>query len=226
MKVLGNPKAVNRSLIERVRKIRVEKVVAEDFLRLMVRDSVSAKSTILDCGQSLRNYANAVKENAKSVETLDINEFGNYPDYLVDVCDERGMSFFAGKYDFVIAFSLLEHVYDPFKASANLFAALKPGGQLIGSAPFLFPRHGPVDLSYQDFWRFSRDSYAVLFPAASNITLFPLRGRISTAINVLTLRYRFSFEQRFKKISLRTNRLASRNGNELQASGYGFIVNR
>jgi len=226
VETFGDPKEVNRSLIERVKKIRIKKVVDEDYLRLIVVQSVDSTFSVLDCGQSLRNYSNRVKEKSALVETLDINEFGEYPDFLVDVCDERGMSTFANKYDLITAFSLIEHCHDPFKASSNLFAALKKGGQIVGSAPFLFPRHGPADLSYQDFWRFSRDSYAILFPDASDITLYPLRGRIGTALNVLTLRYRFSFETRFHKLSSRINRWHSRNGHELQASGYGFIVTK
>jgi SAM-dependent methyltransferase len=226
MRILGNPSRVNQELINRIKQIQMHELLDEDSLRGLLIQEVTDRSVILDCGQSLRHLAKQVKEKCNLYETIDINEFDNYPDYLVDVCDTESMRVFAGKFDFVVAFSLLEHCHEPFSASANLFGSLRKGGKLFGSAPFLFPRHGPKDLSYQDFWRFSRDSYAVLFPQASKITLYPLRGRIGTALNVLSLRYRFSLETKFFRIASTINRLASTKGNELQSSGYGFIVER
>jgi hypothetical protein len=224
LKTIGNPTRANQELVNKVKAIKVSKVRSEDSLRLMLIDMISYKSKVLDCGKSLREVFDIAKNKSEMIETLDINSFGDYPDYLIDVCDKQGMKFFQSKYDLVVAFSLIEHCYNPFLACENLFSALKRGGKVVGSAPFLFPRHGPEDLSYQDFFRFTRDSYAVLFPRASNIELFPLRGRLATGLNVLSLRYRFSFEKRFKRSSTLVNNLASSGSHGLQSSGYGFII--
>lgn len=226
MRVFGDPKGTNQAVIDRVNRIRVLKVTDEDYLRSQVENLVDSDTVILDCGQSLRHFSNSIKEKVRLLETLDINQFENYPDYLVDVCDSKGMSFFKDRYDLVIAFSLLEHCHNPFWASENLFLSLKKGGKIVGSAPFLFPRHGPSDIAYQDFWRFSRDAYAMLFPEASSIVLYPLRGRVATAINVLSLRYRFSFEKKWRLLSKLVNQIGSRRGNELQSSGYGFVITK
>jgi SAM-dependent methyltransferase len=226
VKTIGNPREVNEQLIQRIKKIQLMKVSSEDALRSQFLHETSHHASVLDCGLSLRNFAGEVKQKSKIFETLDINEFEDYPDYLVDVCDVDSMKSFRGKYDYVTAFSLLEHCHEPFKAASNLFSALKRGGKLFGSAPFLFPRHGPKDLVYQDFWRFSRDSYALLFPEASNITLYPLRGRVGTALNVLSLRYRFVLETKVSWLATSINRLGASKGHELQSSGYGFIIER
>ena len=224
MKQIGNPQNTNTDLIKRVNSIEMLSLIDEDELRKKLVGMFSDSSLVLDCGKSLRQYFDEAEAKAKRIETIDINSFGNYPDYLVDICHRDSMKFFSGKFDFVVAFSLIEHCYDPFSACESLFSALKRGGKIVGSAPFLFPRHGPESLAYQDFFRFTRDSYAILFPRATKIELFPLRGRVATALNVLSLRYRFSFEKRFKFSSRLLNRLASSGPNQLQTSGYGFII--
>jgi len=224
VKTLGDPQSRNAELIYRINQIKLSPVLGEDELRVKFVEMLSNSSVVLDCGKSLREQFVKAQAVAKRVETIDINRFENYPDYLADICDSKSMKYFRGNYDFIVAFSLIEHCHDPISATRNLFSALKKGGKIVGSAPFLFPRHGPEDLSYQDFFRFTRDSYAILFPDASNIELFPLRGRVATALNVLTLRYRFSFERRFTRLSSALNRLASSGPQQFQASGYGFIV--
>ena len=128
------------------------------------------------------------------------------------------------KFNYVICFSLLEHCYDPFSAAKNLFYKLAPNGKIYGSAPFLFPHHGPTDLSYQDYFRFTRDSYALLFPEAKNITLYPLRGRLGTSLVVLTLKYRFIFERKFPSFAHLINKLISKGRNQLQSSGFAFVI--
>ena len=179
---------------------------------------------VLDCGKSLREYHHQVKNRVKLLHTIDINKFSDYPDYLIDICDRKKMNKLLRKYDFIASFSLLEHCYDPISASANLFDSLKPGGVLIGSAPFLFPRHSPDDLSYQDFFRFTRDAYVILFPNASSIELWPLRGRVGTALNVLSTRYRFFFEKKFPSLARYLNKFGSEDRQSLQSSGYGFLI--
>lgn len=225
-KTIGNPSVITSSLKQMVRKVKVESYLKEDDLRRLVVKNISKDFAVLDCGQSLRYYAGEAKLKSKKYETLDINEFLDYPDYLVDVCDEKSMNLFNKRYDVIVAFSLLEHCYDPFAAARSLFAALKPNGILYGSAPFLYPRHSPEDLTYQDYFRFTRDSYAVLFPKAREITLFPLHGRVATSVNILTLRYSFVFEKSLPKLSNFLNRIASKHEHALQTSGFGFVITK
>jgi len=211
---------------ESILRIQMKNQIQEDDLRRIFLQIVEKEAEILDCGKSLRNYFNDAKSNFASVETIDINSFDDYPDHVVDICNETSMRKFKSRYDAISCFSLLEHCYDPMSACRNLFVALKKDGMIIGSAPFLFPRHSPEDLSYQDFFRFTRDAYAVLFPQAKSIELFPLRGRVATSLNVLTTRYRFNFEEKFPRISKKLNKVGSQGRQSLQCSGYGFIISK
>ena len=211
-------------IVEKIKNIRMNEQVEEDELRRRLLKLVDSTSVVLDCGKSLREYHHQVKKKVKLLHTIDINKFSDYPDYLIDICYRKKMNKLLGKYDFIASFSLLEHCYDPISASANLFDSLKPCGVLIGSAPFLFPRHSPDDLSYQDFFRFTRDAYVILFPNASLIELWPLRGRVATSLNVLSTRYRFFFEEKFPSLARHLNKFGSEDRQSLQSSGYGFLI--
>jgi SAM-dependent methyltransferase len=213
-------------LKRRILSIKLENVIAENAFRDKVVASLDRNMTVLDCGKSLRNKFEEAQNRVRELRTLDINVFRDYPDYVIDLCNDSQVSTIGKKFDVVINFSLLEHTYDPFAACRNLFSLTMPGGKIIGSAPFLFPRHSPSDLSYQDYFRFTRDAYAVLFPYARNITLYPLRGRLATSINVLTFRYRFYFEKHFPKLGRFVSKILSSGDHLLQASGYGFIIEK
>ena len=216
----------SRHIIDRIKRIEMGDQIEENDLRKTFVAMVQSSSLVLDCGKSLREYHNIVKEKVRILDTIDINQFEDYPNYLIDICNQNQMQKLKGKYDFIASFSLIEHCYDPISASNNLFESLKPSGLLIGSAPFLFPRHSPEDLSYQDFFRFTRDAYAILFPTASSIELHPLRGRAATSLNVLSTRYRFTFEKRMSFLANRLNKFGSKGRQALQSSGYGFIIRK
>lgn len=220
----GNDEMKSALIVEKIKNIKMNEQVEEDELRRKLLELVESTSVVLDCGKSLRDLHHQVKNKVKLLHTIDINKFSDYPDHLIDICDRKKMNKLRRKYDFISSFSLLEHCYDPISASANLFDSLKPGGVLIGSAPFLFPRHSPDDLSYQDFFRFTRDAYVILFPNASSIELWPLRGRVTTSLNVLSTRYRFFFEIRFPSLARYLNRFGSEDRQSLQSSGYGFLI--
>ena len=220
----GIDKMKSELIVQKIKSIKMNEQVEEDELRRRLLQMVDSTSVVLDCGKYHREYQHQVKNNVKLLHTIDINKFSDYPDHLIDICDRKKMNELRRKYDFISSFSLLEHCYDPISASANLFDSLKPGGVLIGSAPFLFPRHSPDDLSYQDFFRFTRDAYVILFPNASSIELWPLRGRVTTSLNVLSTRYRFFFEIRFPSLARYLNRFGSEDRQSLQSSGYGFLI--
>lgn len=72
----------------------------------------------------------------KSYETT------QYPQY--DICADPLTS----QWDVVIAEQVLEHVYNPQRATDNMFAMLRPGGVLMVTTPFLIKFHPvPYDFS-------------------------------------------------------------------------------
>jgi SAM-dependent methyltransferase len=213
-------------LINRIRSIKVLGVLDEDAIRRAFVTRLTGAEKVMDCGKSLRTYWEEAKQKSDEILTVDINRFKDYPDILADICDPTSLRDFENYFDYVACFSLLEHTHNPFLACNTLFSICKPGGYIIGSAPFLFPRHSPEDLSYQDFFRFTRDAYALLFPTAKSIILHPLRGRLATALNVMSLKYRFNFEKSFPGISSKVSKVFSHGRNALNSSGYGFIIQK
>ena len=61
----------------------------------------------------MRDKFNKIKLN--SIQTLNVNDFGDYPDIIFDICDKIDNSLIK-KYDKIICLAILEHVYNPFQA--------------------------------------------------------------------------------------------------------------
>lgn len=185
---------------------------------------LSTSHSLLDIGQSLRLHSKTAMSICQDYRTLDLNQFEEYPDYLIDICDPMVLAVIEERFDFVTCFSLLEHTYQPFLACQNLVGLVKKGGKIYGSAPFLYPRHSPTDLSYQDYFRFTRDAYAILFPNVKSIELYPLRGRLGTSLMVLTSRYKTIAEARFPRLIRWIDSKFTQNEHSLQSSGYEFVI--
>lgn len=55
-------------------------------------------------------------------------------------------------FDFVFAFELWEYIFDPVTAHKNIYFFLNPGGTYMGSYPFIYPLHEPLQ---QDYLRYT-----------------------------------------------------------------------
>jgi SAM-dependent methyltransferase len=69
--------------------------------------------------------------------------------------DAAAVPFAAGSFDAVICAEVLEHVPDPRPVLGEAFRALKAGGRLLATAPFLYRLHGdPCDFARYtpEFW--------------------------------------------------------------------------
>lgn len=64
-------------------------------------------------------------------------------------------------FSLVICCSVLEHSPKPWKMAENLCKAIKPGGYLYISVPWIFPFHGYPN----DYFRFSPAGIKALFPS-------------------------------------------------------------
>jgi SAM-dependent methyltransferase len=78
---------------------------------------------------------------------MDISKHRN-PDIVGDICQ----SSFNEAFDAVICMEVLEHIPTPHLAMEKIFLALKPGGALIMSVPFLFPLHDRP----HDYFRYTK----------------------------------------------------------------------
>lgn len=224
IKKFGFPENKNKKLIEIIKKIQTDQYYISnntDF-RLEILKNINSNDIVLDVGKGMRNQFKYIQ--AKKIDTLDINEFNDYPDIIFDICSELDESLF-GKYDKIICLAILEHVYNPFLAVSNLRKMLKKNGEIYGYAPYLYYYHAPKDLKFQDYFRFSKDALAYLFKDFSQIKLYPVRGRISAPLNIL-------FAGRWKKYieRLKINKyldfLSTNEKNLTQCSGFNFILKK
>ena len=222
-KVIGNPTQINENLIFQIKKVRFNNYYIknhEDFRDKILKE-IKLDDEVLDIGMAMRDKHKDIK--SKLLETLDVNDFGNYPDIVCDICSNiEGLE---NKYDKIICLAILEHVYDPFKAVKNLKKMLKDDGIIYGYVPYLYYQHAPKNLKFQDYFRFSKDALAYLFKDFKDIELFPIRGRISSPLNIL-------FAGRWKKyvekmkINIFLDKFSSNEKNLIQCSGYNFIVKK
>jgi len=222
-KIIGNPSTYNNNLISLIKKTKINNYYLKnqkDF-RDRILNEIDLNDHILDIGMAMRDKHKKIK--SKILETLDVNDFGDYPDIICDICSD--ISGLENKYNKIICLAILEHVYDPFSAVANLKKMLKNDGVIYGYVPYLYHYHAPNDLKFQDYFRFSKDALAYLFKDFNNVELFPIRGRISTPLNIL-------FAGRWKKYAEKTNinifldKFVSDEKNTKQCSGFNFIVKK
>jgi hypothetical protein len=222
-KIIGNPSTYNNNLISLIKKTKINNCYLKnqkDF-RDRILDEIDLNDHILDIGMAMRDKHKKIK--SKILETLDVNDFSDYPDIICDICSD--ISGLENKYNKIICLAILEHVYDPFSAISNLKKMLKDNGIIYGYVPYLYYYHAPNDLKFQDYFRFSKDALAYLFKGFSDVELFPVRGRISTPLNIL-------FAGRWKKYAEKTNinifldKFFSDEKNTKQCSGFNFIVRK
>ena len=222
-KILGNPSETNKKLVSLIERIKINNFYLEnrkDF-RDQILNDVKSDDEVLDIGKAMRDKHKKIV--CKNLETLDVNDFGDYPDIICDICsDVTGLE---NKYDKIICIAILEHVYDPFKAVSNLKKLLKDNGIIYGMVPYLYHYHAPQDLKFQDYFRFSKDALAYLFKDFKDVELYPVRGRISSSFNMM-------FAGRWKNYMEKTNiniyldKLSSNEKNIKQCSGFNFIVKK
>jgi len=175
---------------------------------------------VLDVGKSSRQFYSIFKP--QQITTLDINQFDDYPDVIDDICDPLQLR--DNSFDGLVCLSVIEHVYAPEQAVRTIYRCLKPGGYAFVHVPFVFRYHAPGDLSFQDYYRFTRDGVAYLFRDFDPLVLYPVRGRLSSALNL----QRFWKKRIEKRWGHRLNRWVDRfydrvshpGAVELQTSGY------
>lgn len=222
MRTIGNPEINNKMIVNRIQNVANFKAKTITLNDEFFSNSLNSSMEVLDVGQSLRDKFEMVSSKVKTIQTLDINVSGNYPDIQMDLCElieiPADLNF-----DIIFCFSLLEHCYNPFIAAENLFKMLKPNSKIFGSAPFLFPHHCPEDLSYQDFFRFTKYSFISLFPNATRIDVSPHRGRVGAGLNIISQRYKDICEKSIPKLSKFINNIDLLRKPQ-QSSGFDFVV--
>ena len=183
-KVIGNPQKTNKFIINKIKntKINYKYVKTQMDYRDQILNEINIENDVLDIGKGMREKSQYI--HSKTMTTLDMNDFGDYPDIIFDLCDDLNPTLYEN-YDKIICLAVLEHVYNPFVAVDNIFKMLKKDGILFGFVPFLYYYHAPDDLNFQDYFRFSKDALIYLLKDFQDLELFPIRGRASTPLHLL-----------------------------------------
>ena len=223
-KIIGNPGLKNEQLQKLIKKTLINNFYIKNQIdfREQILIKIDKNDDVLDIGKGMRDKFNKII--CKSIETLDVNQFNDYPDIVFDLCDNLNDSL-KNKYDKIICLAILEHVYDPFKAINNIKEMLKINGEVFGYVPFLYQYHAPKDLKFQDYFRFTKDGLSYLFKDFSHIEIFPIRGRISTPLHILFSSKWKKYIERFK-LNIFLDKLASEDQNIKQCSGFNFILKK
>lgn len=164
---------------------RGQAILAGKGLNNYVRKQVSLLapgSTVLSIGAGgpVGGMLEAIaKERNVKVTTFDIDA-DKGPDIVGDIAT---YDFSDHSYDFIFMIEVLEHVKECHKVPAQLYDALKEGGTLFLTTPFIFPLH---ERPY-DYFRFTRYGLEYLFSDFKDVDVQE-RNNWAESINVLLAR--------------------------------------
>ena len=223
IKIIGNTETSNTKIISKINNTKIDffYIKNKDNFRDRILEEINKDDEILDIGKGMRDkYKNI---NCKKKEILN-KDTSDDADIIFDLCQDLDNTLM-NKYDKIICLAILEHVYNPFLAVNNLKLMLRENGLIFGYVPYLYFYHAPKDLKFQDFFRFSKDALAYLFKDFSEVTLFPVRGRVSAPLNLL---FAGIWKKYIEKTSLNIllDKFASNEQNLKQCSGFNFIVRK
>ncbi|MBU0766728.1 class I SAM-dependent methyltransferase [Patescibacteria group bacterium] len=94
------------------------------------------------------------------------------PDSVEDI---HALSFESDSIDAIFCIAILEHVYDPQKATSELVRVLKKGGSALLYVPFIYRYHAHSK-DYKDYYRYTKDGISYLFRECSSVEICPVRG--------------------------------------------------
>lgn len=146
------------------------------FARIQPGENVLSIGAGGEVNELLNEYAEKQHFN---VVSFDIDKDKN-PDILGDICT---YSFEEGIYDTIVMCEVLEHLHSPHLGIETVYRALKSGGRLILTTPFIFPIH---DRPY-DYFRFTKYGLEHLLSKFLNVTIKEKNSALE-AIDVLWLR--------------------------------------
>jgi ubiquinone/menaquinone biosynthesis C-methylase UbiE len=187
---------------------------------------LSEKKRVVDIGGGLRiskkkgNRYNPEREwMLPLIDKVEYLIMDPVPDYEPDIVgDIHAMPFPNNSEEAIVCSAVLEHVENPFKASSEMYRVLKPGGYCFIYVPFLYYYHAEKTY-YKDYWRFTKDSFGVLFKDFSSMEIAPVRGAIGTLVRLSPFGRYKSFEKIAYFLDKITGKLKTN-----QVSGYYIFL--
>ncbi|MFN8545589.1 MAG: class I SAM-dependent methyltransferase [Candidatus Binatia bacterium] len=122
----------------------------------------------LDVGCGGAGNRALLETNGNRYVGLDVQAF-NGPDVQASAA---ALPFGDGTFDFIICDSVLEHVPDPWRVTAELFRVLKPGGKGMFVVPFIYKNHGAPF----DFFRYTKSGLHTLLRNYAVVKIYSFGG--------------------------------------------------
>jgi len=138
-----------------------------------------------------------------------------HPDFVEDI---HHLSFADDSVDGLFCMAVLEHVYDPKKATEEITRVLKKGGMALLYVPFIYRYHADTTQDYRDYFRYSKDGIAYFFRTCTSIEICPVRGLFETLLRFTPLHRLGFFGSLLRRFDWSTQRI--RRISCHQASGY------
>lgn len=161
---------------------------AKEFFDQKISLIAKESKIVLDVGGG-KKFAKGMKEYEDLFTNIDFKTLDNVAEYQPDILgDIMNIPISNEAVDAVICKAVLEHVTDPFKASAEIYRILKPGGKCLGYVPFLYPFHAEKG-KYGDYWRYTHEGIANLFKQFSKVEIVSVRGSLETMIYLLPIKF-------------------------------------
>ncbi len=105
-----------------------------------------------NCLELLNNiYTKSFGKQVTSSDILDINKENKDANIIGDLSLSGGSPLKSSHYDCIILTQVLQHIFDVNTALKNCYDALKPGGYLLVTVPFVMKYHEEP----HDCWRFT-----------------------------------------------------------------------
>ena|SRR3989338_2775805 len=198
----------------------------DQFFHDKITKIFSECRSVVDIGGGLRALPDRGNRYDKNrgwilpyLKKVDYKILDPVPDYNPDVVgDIHNLPFQDNTQEAIVCIAVLEHVENPFKAFAEVYRVLKPGGYCFIYVPFLYYYHAEKGY-YHDYWRFSRDAIELLSKDFSGVEIENVRGAIATWLKISPL-------GRFEILMTLANLLDKASGkiSSRQTSGYNVFL--
>lgn len=124
-----------------------------------IRDHAGlAHGVLLDVGCGTKPFEKLFRPYVERYIGLEYSPESGYRGNMADFCGDAGSLPLAdASVDSILCTEVMEHVPHPENTIAEFSRALRPGGVIIATAPFVYPVHDAYD-----FFRFSPDGLKVI----------------------------------------------------------------
>lgn len=168
----------------------------ETFARERIAEILRTSKTVLDIGGGLRidpkrnnrlDPQNAwmlqvIMKHEVQYRILDYVDTYN-PDIVGNIED---LPLGDNSEEAILCIAVLEHVENPIRATAELYRVLAPGGRCFVYVPFLYYYHAEEGY-YGDYWRYTKDTLALLFKQFGTMEIQSVRGACETLVRLTPL---------------------------------------